>query len=125
MMKSRPSSSSSSSSSISRAGNGGYQNLREKIISLGLEIEDRQKLRETLKAKVEEGAVLLPSLYAHISNAFVSSSIYEHTERVTMSNVERSISNEFQHVMDVENENFRAENDRLVKLGISNELSHL
>ena len=34
-----------------------------------------------------------------------------------MSRVEKAISDEFQHIMDVENENFRSENERLVKLG--------
>ena len=38
-------------------------------------------------------------------------------ERIAMSTVEKNISSEFQHVMEVENENFRAENDRLIKLG--------
>ena len=44
-----------SSSTRSGSSGGGYQNLREKIISLGLEIEDRQKLKQTLQFKVEEG----------------------------------------------------------------------
>lgn len=44
-----------SSSTRSGGSGGGYQNLREKIISLGLEIEDRQKLKQTLQFKVEEG----------------------------------------------------------------------
>ena len=39
-------------------------------------------------------------------------------ERIVMSNVEKTISSEYQHFMEVENVNFRAENERLVKLGI-------
>ena len=38
-------------------------------------------------------------------------------ERIVMSNVEKTISSEYQHFMEVENVNFRAENERLVKVG--------
>lgn len=69
----------------------GYQSLREKVISLSLEIEDRAKVLEVLRGKIAD-------------------------ERSLLRQADGQISESAQHEMDVSAASFKQEHSRLVQL---------
>jgi hypothetical protein len=67
-----------------------YQALREKIITLNIEVEDRQKLCDALTSKIED-------------------------ERKSIVSIEKNIEIEFQHLIEIESESWKEENCKILK----------
>ena len=67
-----------------------YQALREKIITLNIEVEDRQKLCDALTLKIED-------------------------ERKSIVSIEKNIEIEFQHLIEIESESWKEENCKILK----------